>query len=136
MGPFDYVKSINNHKDIMVDTDNDQLAEKGYIPYLTNRNFSNFIDTVLIANQMNVDHELDNKLQYDFLLNTIRPRKRFAKWDKPEKYSDIEVIKEYYGYSNTKAMQAMSILSGDDISIISKKIIKGGLTNDSDGKHG
>jgi hypothetical protein len=75
---------------------------------------------------MNQYHHLDNKLQYHFLINIIRKRKRFSKWIKPEQLSDIEVVKQYYGYSNSKAKQVLSLLSPDQIKIIEQKVSKGG----------
>ena len=100
--------------------------EKQYIPFVINRSLSYFPDTVSLANVMNRYHHIDNKLQYYFLINILRKRKRFSKWMKPEKESDIEVIKEYYGYSNEKARQALTLLSPDQITIIRQKVSKGG----------
>ena len=125
--PFEYVNSINDHKNIMVDTENDELAEKGYNPYMVNRQFSYFIDTVYAANAMNQYHELDNKLQYDFLINIVRPRKRFSKWAKPDEHNDFDVIQEYYGYSNEKTKVAMDILSGEQIAKLKDGLHKGGV---------
>ncbi len=123
MNPFTYLNSINFSKeDVMVD----DVAEKGYNSFLINRSLSYFYDTVGIANVMNRYHHLDNKLQYHFLINIIRKRKRFSKWMKPETESDIEVIKEYYGYSNDKAKQVLSLLSPENIKSIKQKVSKGG----------
>jgi len=123
MNPFTYLNSINFSKeDVMVD----DVAEKAYNSFLINRSMSYFYDTVGIANVMNRYHHLDNKLQYHFLINIIRKRKRFSKWMKPETESDIEVIKEYYGYSNDKAKQVLSLLSPENIKIIKQKVSKGG----------
>ena len=116
--PFDYLNSINlNKKDIMID----DLTEKDYNSFLTNRSLSYFYDTVGLANIMNQYHHIDNKLQYHFLINIVRKRKRFSKWLKPETESDIEVVKEYYGYSNEKARQIMPLLSPEQITIIRKR---------------
>lgn len=123
MTPFDYLNAINmSKKDIMVD----DIAEKKYVPYVVNRSLSYFPDTILFANEMNLNAHLDNKLQFQFLLNVIRKRKRFSKWAKPEKVSDIEVVKEYYGYSNEKARQVMGLLSNEQMSTLRKKVYKGG----------
>jgi len=125
--PFDYLNSINTTKqNMMRGTDNDSLAEKDYTPFIVNRGLSYFQDTVTLANQMNIHHNLDHKLQYEFLINIIRPRKRFSKWYKKEQSSDIEAISEYYGYSNQRASQALSVLSQDDIEKIKTKLEKGG----------
>ena len=104
MNPFEYLNAINTTKtDIMID----DLAEKSYNGYMVNRSLSYFPDTVFAANEMNVNHQLDSRLQFDFLINIIRKRKRFSKWDKKKIDGDVEVIKEYYGYSNTKALQVL-----------------------------
>ena len=123
MNPFEYLTAINDtKKDIMVD----DIAEKGYNGFTTNRSLSYFYDTIQLANIMNQYHHLDKKLQYHFLINTIRKRKRFSKWNKPETESDIEVVKEYYGYSNEKARQALTLLTSDQINDLKKKVYKGG----------
>lgn len=123
LNPFEYVNAINtSKKDIMVD----DLAEKSYSGYTVNRSLSYFNDTVLVANEMNRYHHLDNKLQFHFLINIVRKRKRFSKWDKPELVSDIEVVKEYYGYSNDKARQVLPLLSSDQIMNLREKVFKGG----------
>ena len=123
MNHFDYLNSINQtKKDIMVD----DITEKEYNSFMVNRGLSYFSDTVLFANEMNKCHQLDNKLQYHFLINMIRKRKRFSKWAKATKQSDIDAVKEYYGYSNEKARQAMTLLSPDQITIIKNKVSKGG----------
>ncbi len=123
MNPFDYLNAINNtKKDIMVD----DLAEKGYNSFMVNRGLSYFNDTVLMANEMNIYHHLDNRLKFDFLINIVRKKKRFSKWIKPETESDVEVVKEYYGYSNEKAKQALSLLTSEQIDELKKKVYKGG----------
>ena len=122
MKAFDLVSSINNKKPVEWDDD----AEKAYVPFLVNRSFSYFRDTVLVANEMNRHHHLDGKLQYHFLINMVRKGKRFSKWIKPEKENDIEVVKEYYGYSNEKASQALALLSSEQLDYLRKKVNKGG----------
>ena len=123
MNHFDYLNSINLTKqDIMVD----DICEKAYNSFMVNRGLSYFADTVVIANEMNKHHQIDNKLQYHFLINMIRKRKRFSKWAKAQKESDIDAVKEYYGYSNEKARQALTLLSPDQITIIKNKVSKGG----------
>ena len=90
--PFEYLTAINDtKKDVMVD----DIAEKGYNAFMVNRGLSYFNDTVLFANEMNLNAHLDNRLQFDFLINIVRRRKRFSKWMKPETASDVEVVKEY-----------------------------------------
>ena len=123
MNPFDYVNAINyTKKNIMVD----DITEKAYIPYMVNRQLSYFPDTVLAANEMNRNHHIDNRLQFDFFINIIRKRKRFSKWFKPEHISDLDVVKEYYGYSNEKARQVLTILSTEQINELKNKVAKGG----------
>tara|TARA_R110000744_G_scaffold77895_6_gene153507 strand:+ start:457 stop:846 length:390 start_codon:yes stop_codon:yes gene_type:complete len=123
VSPFDYLTSINTSKrDIMVD----DLTEKAYSAFMVNRGLSYFADTVLIANEMNRYHTLDKKLQYSFLINIVRKRKRFSKWNKPELVKDVDVVKEYYGYSNEKARQVLSLLSSDQMNNLKEKVFKGG----------
>jgi hypothetical protein len=123
LSPFDYLNSINDtKKDIMID----DLDEKAYASFIINRSLSYFPDTVCIANEMNRYHHLDNKLKYSFLINIIRKRKRFSKWIKPDLDSDIGVVKEYYGYSNEKARQVLTLLSSEQIEELRKKVNKGG----------
>ena len=121
--PFDYVTAINYSKKNMIV---DEESEKAYLPYMTNRSLSYFQDTVAVANAMNQYHILDNKLQFDFLINIIRKKKRFSKWAKAQTNDDVEVIKTYYGYSNEKARQVHSLLSSDQIDILKKKVYRGG----------
>ena len=123
LSPFDFLNSINStKKDLMEDPD----TEKQYVPFVVNRSLSYFYDTVGMANVMNRYHHLDNKLKYAFLINIIRKRKRFSKWMKPETESDIEVVKQYYEYSNNKAKQVLPLLSPEQINIIRQKVSKGG----------
>ena len=123
MNPFEYVNAINyTKKDIMVD----DIAEKAYAPYMVNRQLSYFPDTVLAANAMKRNHHLDNRLQFDFFINIIRKRKRFSKWYKPETISDLEVVKKYYGYSNEKAHQVLTLLSTEQINELKRKVMTGG----------
>ena len=123
MNPFEYLNAINYTKqNIMVD----DLTEKAYNSFMVNRSLSYFNDTALIANEMNQHHHLDNRLQFDFFINIIRKKKRFSKWNKPETVSDVEVVKEYYGYNNEKAYQALSLLTSKHIDELKKKVYKGG----------
>ena len=123
MNPFEYANAINyTKKDIMID----DVAEKAYSPYMINRQLSYFPDTVLAANEMNKNSHLDNRLQFDFFINIIRKRKRFSKWFKPEHVSDLDVVKKYYGYSNEKARQVLTILSTEHINELKNKVAKGG----------
>jgi len=123
MNPFEFVTAINlSKKDLMVD----DLAEKQYVPYMVNRSLSYFPDTVGLANEMNIHHHLDNKLQFDFLLNTVRKKKRFSKWAKAHTTEDIEAVKTYYGYSNEKAKATLSVLTREQLNSIKSKVNRGG----------
>ena len=93
---------------------------------MVNRGLSYFADTVLLANEINLNHHIDNRLQFDFLINIVRKKKRFSKWAKAQISDDVEVVKEYYGYSNEKAKQACKLLSSDQIEELRKKVYKGG----------
>lgn len=123
MNHFDYLNSINqNKKDIMVD----DIAEKQYNAFMVNRGLSYFQDTVIYANEMNRFHHLDNKLQFHFLINIVRKRNRFSKWLKNTDPDSLNVVKEYYGYSNEKARQVLSLFSDGQIEELKKRMNKGG----------
>ena len=125
MTPFTFLNEINyGKKDIMID----DIAEKQYNSFMVNRGLSYFRDTVIFANEMNKNHHLENRLQFDFLINIIRKKKRFSKWNKPKTIDDLDIIKEYYGYSNEKARSAHKLLSPDQLNEIRKKVYKGGKT--------
>lgn len=125
MGPFEFTKTINDTKHNLMDEDPE--VEKDYIPFLVNRSLGYFMDTIIYANEMNRFNSLDYKLQYDFLLNIIRPRKRYSKWLKKSKNDNIDLIKKFYGYSYTKAKDVVDILSEDQIEHIRSKLDTGGL---------
>lgn len=125
MGPFEFTKTINETKRNLIDEDPE--VEKDYIPFLVNRSLGYFMDTIMYANEMNQKNSLDHKLQYDFLLNIIRPRKRFSKWLKKSKDDNIDLIKKFYGYSYTKAKDVVDILSEDQLKHIRSKLDTGGL---------
>ena len=132
MGPFDFIKAINTSKNVM--KNGDIMTEKDYIPFLVNRGLSFFQDTIIQVNEMNRLHFLDNKLQFDYLLNNIRPRKRWSKWLKPDKIDNLELVKEYFGFGNEKAKEALEVLSNEDIVDIKSKLAKGGMEK-NDGKY-
>ena len=121
----DYLNSINYTKKSVMESD-DPAWEKNYPPYIVNKCMSHHMDTVMYANEMNMHSHLDKKLQYDFFINTVRSRKRFSPWDKKQKMNDLEVVKQYYGYSNEKARQALNILTPDQLNFIKNKLNKGG----------
>ena len=104
----------------------DEDWEKKYPPYIVNKCLAPFTDTILLVNEMNRLHHLDKKLQFDFYLNSLRPRKRFSPWMKAKKLENLEYVKEYYGYSNEKAKDALELLDDKQISAIKNKLYKGG----------
>ena len=121
--PFDFLQEINYGKNNIIV---DDISENQYNSFMVNRGLSYFADTVLMANEMNRNHHLDNKLQNDFLINIVRKKKRFSKWNKPEIVSDVEVVKEYYGYNDEKAKQALSLLTKEQLNILKQNVYKGG----------
>ena len=126
ISPFDFINAITyNKNDLMVD----DWAEKQYAPYIVNKGLSYGADTVIQANEMNSRPHLDKKLQFQFLINNIRPKKRFNKWIKADKIESIEVIKQYYGYSTDKARQVLPLLNQSQIDLIEQKLEKGGINN-------
>jgi len=130
MNPFDYLNAINDTKqNVIEDSDNPELAEKLYPPYLVNRGLSFFIDTVYLANEMNRHHHLENKMQFDFLINIVRKKKRFSKWFKAQPDEEVEAVMDYYGYSQDKARQVVSLLTKDQITQIIERQRKGGLND-------
>ncbi len=123
----DFLNSINQTKvNIM---DEDALTEKEYPPFVVNRTLSYFLDTIMYANEINTHHHADNKLQFDYLLNSIRSKRRFSRWLKPDENKNLDVIKEHYGYSNQKAKDALNILTEDQLSLLNERMEKGGLKN-------
>ena len=121
----DYLKAINQSKEKLMDGE-DEEWEKKYPPFIVNKCLSPFPDTIQLVNEMNQLPHLDKKLQFDFLINSLRPRKRFTPWMKAKKLDNLEYVKEYYGYSNDKAKTALEILNDEQISAIKKKLNKGG----------
>ena len=120
----DYLYSINQSKKSILDDDTD--AERGYPPYIVNRCLSSFTDTILFANELNKNPHLPKKLQYDFLLKSVKPRKRFSPWARKDSIDYLEVVKEYYGYNDDKALQALRVLTKDQLDHITKALNKGG----------
>jgi hypothetical protein len=121
----DYLKAINQTKEPLLDTEDEQW-EKKYQPFIVNKCLSPFPDSIQLVNEINQLHHLDKKLQFDFLINSLRPRKRYTPWMKAKKLEDLDDVKEYYGYNNEKAKAALDILSDDQISAIKNNLNKGG----------
>ena len=123
ISPFDFIDSIYHTKENLIV---DDYSEKQYNSFIINKALSYGSDTVIPANEMNSRPHLDKKVQYSFLINIVRAKKRFNKWIKAETVDAIEVIKDYYGYSTDKAKQVLPLLSDQQISIIKTKLLKGG----------
>ena len=122
----DYLNAINYTKEPLLDTD-DESVEKGYTPFVVNRCLSYFIDTVLYANEMNRRPEADKKMQFDYLQKSIRKNKRYSKWLKQESVENLDLIKQFYGYSDAKAKEVMDILTSDDIEYMRNQLNTGGV---------
>ena len=106
----------------------DELDYKDYKPFIVNRALSYHMDCVLYVNEMNINNSLDVDMQYQYLLNTIRPMKRkFQPWQKSEVDKDIECVKQYFGYSNEKAKEALRVLTDEQVAEIKIKTTKGGV---------
>lgn len=120
---FDYLGAINHSKiDIMVD----DITEKEYNAFMVNRGLSYFQDTIHMANEMNLNTGLSNRQQFDFLRSLVRKRKRFSKWDKAIKSSDVDIVKEYYDYNDAKAKQVLELLSREQLDNLKARMSRGG----------
>ena len=120
----DWLNSINQNKNHLMD--DDESSKKDYPPYIINKCLSGHIDCLMYANEMNMNHSLDKKLQYDFFINIVRIKKRYSPWIRKDKIKDLDVVKSYYKYSDEKAEQALKILRQDQINFIKKKLETGG----------
>ena len=120
----EYLNSINHEKKNIMDEN--PLCENQYPAWVVKHALYGHSDTLLLVNEMNIYNQLDNKLQYDFLLNSIRQRKRFAPWLKTSKIDNLDLVKEYFGYSDQKAKDALTLLTDDDLELIRSKLNKGG----------
>ena len=120
----DWLNSINQTKKNLIDED--PSIEKEYNPYIINRIYSGHLDAIMFANEMNQYHFLPKKMQYDFLLNTLRPKKRFSPWLSKDTIKDLDYVKRYYGYSNEKSQQTLKILTKDQLNFIKSKFETGG----------
>ena len=121
----EYLNAINFTKKDLMDSD-DELWKKKYPAFIVNKLLSAFSDTVMLVNEMNRNHFLDKDMQFQFLLNSIRTKKRYSPFLRASKLKEIECVKEYYGYSNDKAKSALDILTKDEIKLIKEKLYKGG----------
>ena len=120
----DWLNSINHTKQNLIDED--PSVEKDYAPYIINRCFSGHIDSIMFANELNKHPNLAKKLQYDFFLNSLRKKKRFSPWLRKDQIKNLDLIKQYYGYSNEKAKQVLNILTKEQLSFIRDRLETGG----------
>lgn len=120
------LNTINLSKENLLSGENGEIWEKSYQPFVVNHCLMPFMDTILVVNELNVRPHCDKKMQYEFLLNMVTPRKRFAKWLKPAEIENLEVVKEYYGYGDRKAREALSILTDDEVESMRAVLDKGG----------
>ena len=121
----EWLNSINFTKKNLIEENPD--IEKEYPPFIINKCLSGTLDSIFYAQQMNMCPFLDNKLQYDFYINSLRKRKRFSPWLRKDKIKNIEAVKKYYNYSTEKAEQALTILSNEQLDYINDKLNTGGL---------
>ena len=121
----EYLNAINFSKKNVMDSEDKQWIKK-YPAFIVNKILSGFSDTIMLVNEMNRNHFLDKDMQFQFLINSIRSRKRFSPFLRANKLKDIECVKEYYGYSNDKAKSALDILTKDQVKLIKEKLFKGG----------
>jgi len=129
MNVFDYVTAVSDtKKDIMTGTENDDLAEKGYNPFITNKALSYHVDSILFANDMNLHPSLDNRLQFDYFLHSLPKKKRFSKWSKKTENEDIHLICEYYVCNYTRATEILKIINNKQLDLLKQKLQKGGVS--------
>jgi|TARA_R100000081_G_C4794891_1_gene160148 hypothetical protein len=127
--PFKFfLKSINTTKENVLLEDSNGKIEEAYNPFIINKTLSHFPDTIMQANTMNQYFELDKKLQYDFLLNSIRKKKRFSRWIKSNIEENVEIVKQYYKVGNEKAVEILSLLNDEQISTIKSELSEGGIS--------
>ena len=122
-----YLKAINKDKTKMEDLDADvETVKKKYSPFIVNRCLSFFPDTIIQVNNMNANAHLDKDIQYEYLRTSTRSRSRFSPWEKKGKHADLDLVKEYYGYSNAKAYQVLDLLTEEDLDIMRESMYTGG----------
>lgn len=123
MGPFDLIQTLSTTKKLKDDGEFDSA----YIPFIINKGMSFFVDTILLANEMNMNTHLSRKQQYDFYFHSVLPRKRYSKWPKKNiEDENLEMVKQFFGYNNEKAKQALTLLNDEQIKKIKETFIKGG----------
>ena len=127
--PFKFfLKSINTTKENVLLDDSNGKIEEAYNPFIINKTLSYFPDTIMQSNTMNQFFDLDKKLQYEFLLNSIRKKKRFSRWIKSNIEENVDIVKQYYKVGNEKAVEILSLLNDEQISIIKSELSEGGVS--------
>ena len=121
----EYLNAINFTKKDLTKSE-DELWKKKYPAFIVNKLLSAFSDSIMLVNEMNRNHFIDKDMQFQFLLNSIRTKKRYSPFLRANKLKEIECVKEYYGYSNDKAKSALDILTKDQLKLIKEKLYKGG----------
>lgn len=129
ISPFDFMNAASFSKeDLIHNSENPALTEKQYAPYIVNRGFSNFEDTILHANELNMRHHLFNDAQFQYYRGALRKRKRFSKWHKPEKSDDLDAIQQVYQCNRTVAKLYLKALSQEDMENVRQRLITGGVS--------
>ncbi len=126
IGAFDFVNAVSHTKENLLEQEG--VAESAYVPFLTNRALSYHLDTIMYANDMNRYPNLDNKLQFDYLISSVRPKKRFSKWAKPIDSDALQLIQKAFGYNSTLAAQTLALLSQADLKVIEERQDVGGIS--------
>lgn len=126
LSPFDFLRAINETKEFLI---TDDASEKAYNSFMVNRGLSYHHDTVLLANEVNRLHHADSKLKFSLLINSIRKRKRFSKWFKPETSDSHSIVKEYYRCNDEKARSVLLILDQSQIDELKSRLDRGGRTS-------
>ena len=125
--PFDFVKSASHtKKDLVLGSDFPEQTEKQYVPFIVNRAFAAFEDSVLHANEMNMRHHLFKDAQYRYYLGVLRARNRFSPWLKEQKNTDLDMIQEHYSVNRTVAKMYLKVLKEEDLKHLREKMQKGG----------
>lgn len=136
MKPYDafaFINAINSktNRDLIRGSENASLAAKEYNPFMINKGLSMYIDCILAANEMNMRYHIGNEMQNAYYINTIRPGKRQKKkWPKAMLSEDMEAVMEFYGVGHRKAQEFLKVLTEQQLDLIRKRIIKGGISNE------
>ena len=127
--PFDFMNAASFSKDDLIsNSENPELTEKEYVPYMVNRGFANFQDTILHANELNMRSHLPHKAQFDYYRTALRKRKRFSKWPKADKSKDLDAIQHVYQCNRTIAKLYLKALTKDDLKVIHDRMTTGGAS--------